>query len=130
MLLSRISVSSILGLLSLCTLVQGLLWAVGGALVLRIPRLVQAPLGVAQVRCYPSSGGEDKGERRSAMVEEVRKELLRKGGTSGDWAAAVTSGLATSDLVWVSGDASGPEAAEFARRTSVTTHGEPPKEGR
>eukprot|EP00438_Fugacium_kawagutii_P005232 Skav217100 [mRNA] locus=scaffold139:22442:23425:+ [translate_table: standard] len=50
------------------------------------------------------------------MVEEVKRELFRKGGTAGDWAAAVTSGLAASDLVWVNAASAGDEALAFARQ--------------
>lgn len=51
------------------------------------------------------------------MVEELKRELFRRGGTAGDCAAAVTSGLAPSDLVWVNGAVAGDDAKAFARQS-------------
>eukprot|EP00438_Fugacium_kawagutii_P005652 Skav226154 [mRNA] locus=scaffold3275:7240:8613:+ [translate_table: standard] len=55
------------------------------------------------------------------MTEALKQELLRKGGTLGDWGMALTRGLSTLDQQWHDSKEIGTESAEEARR--VMTQG-------
>eukprot|EP00438_Fugacium_kawagutii_P004408 Skav228593 [mRNA] locus=scaffold1161:70199:75552:+ [translate_table: standard] len=50
------------------------------------------------------------------MTEDLKKELLRKGGTLADWELALTGGIALSDQQWNDSKTLGQESQETARR--------------
>eukprot|EP00438_Fugacium_kawagutii_P020958 Skav211849 [mRNA] locus=scaffold305:925833:932175:+ [translate_table: standard] len=50
------------------------------------------------------------------MTEALKQELLRKGGTLGDWAGALTRGFSTVDQQWHDAKEIGIESQESARR--------------
>eukprot|EP00438_Fugacium_kawagutii_P032029 Skav203166 [mRNA] locus=scaffold371:248364:249752:+ [translate_table: standard] len=56
------------------------------------------------------------------MTEELKRELLAKGGTLVDWELALTSGIPVSDLQWVDARSAGAEAQETARRIMAKGH--------